>query len=209
MENNQDEKLQEEQVQNPEVKEQVEENTDNLSEKEENTDKNKKNIFSRKKDKEKARVQELEKEIEQLKAEKAELNDRFLRLFSEFDNYKKRVSKEKLDLISTASEKVLVSLLPVIDDFERAIAANEKADNIDSIKEGFNLIYNKLVQMMKRFDVEEIQAKGEEFNTDFHEAVTHFPAQKEEDKGKVIDVTEKGYKLKDKVIRFAKVVVGQ
>ena len=209
MENNQEEKLQEEQVQNPEVNEQVEQNTDNLSEKEENTDKNRKNIFSRKKDKDKARVQELEKEIEQLKAEKAELNDRFLRLFSEFDNYKKRVSKEKLDLISTASEKVLVSLLPVIDDFERAIAANEKVDDVDSIKEGFNLIYNKLVQMMKRFDVEEIQVKGEEFNTDFHEAVTHFPAQNEEDKGKVIDVTEKGYKLKDKVIRYAKVVVGQ
>ena len=161
------------------------------------------------KDKEKQKIQDLEKEIEQLKTEKAELNDRFLRLFSEFDNYKKRVSKEKLDLIATASEKVLVSLLPVVDDFERAIAANEKADNIDSIKEGFNLIYNKLLQMMKRFDVEEIQAKGEEFNTDFHEAVTHFPAQKEEDKGKVIDVTEKGYKLKDKVIRYAKVVVGQ
>ena len=209
MENNQEEKLQEEQVHNPEVNEQVEGNTDNLSEKEENTDKNRKNIFSRKKDKDKSKVQELEKEIEQMKAEKAELNDRFLRLFSEFDNYKKRVSKEKLDLIATASEKVLVSLLPVIDDFERAIAANEKADNIDSIKEGFNLIYNKLVQMMKRFDVEEIQAKGEEFNTDFHEAVTHFPAQKEEDKGKVIDVTENGYKLKDKVIRYAKVVVGQ
>ena len=209
MENNQEEMVQEEQVQNPEVNEEVQENTDNLSEKEENTDKNRINIFSRKKDKDKSKVQELEKEIEQLKAEKAELNDRFLRLFSEFDNYKKRVSKEKLDLISTASEKVLVSLLPVIDDFERAIAANEKADNIDSIKEGFNLIYNKLVQMMKRFDVEEIQAKGEEFNTDFHEAVTHFPAQKEEDKGKVMDVTEKGYKLKDKVIRYAKVVVGQ
>ncbi|MBQ1780962.1 MAG: nucleotide exchange factor GrpE [Bacteroidales bacterium] len=209
MENNQEEMVQDEQMQNPEVKEEVQKNTDNLSEKEENTDKGKKNIFSRKKDKEKAKVQELEKEIEQLKAEKAELNDRFLRLFSEFDNYKKRVSKEKLDLISTASEKVLVSLLPVIDDFERAIAANEKADNINSIKEGFNLIYNKLVQMMKRFDVEEIQAKGEEFNTDYHEAVTHFPAQNEEDKGKVIDVTEKGYKLKDKVIRYAKVVVGQ
>jgi molecular chaperone GrpE len=209
MENNQEEMVQDEQVQNPEVNEEVQDNTDNLSGKEENTDKSKKNIFSRKRDKDKAKVQELEKEIEQLKAEKAELNDRFLRLFSEFDNYKKRVSKEKLDLISTASEKVLVSLLPVIDDFERAIAANEKADNIDSIKEGFNLIYNKLVQMMKRFDVEEIQAKGEEFNTDFHEAVTHFPAQNEEDKGKVIDVTEKGYKLKDKVIRYAKVVVGQ
>lgn len=209
MDNNQENNMLDEQVQNPEMEEVVHENTDNLTEKEGNTDKNKKNIFSRKKDKEKNKIQELENEIEQLKTEKAELNDRFLRLFSEFDNYKKRVSKEKLDLIATASEKVLVSLLPVIDDFERAIAANEKVDNIDSIKEGFNLIYNKLVQMMKRFDVEEIQAKGEEFNTDFHEAVTHFPAQNEEDKGKVIDVTEKGYKLKDKVIRYAKVVVGQ
>lgn len=209
MENNQEEMIQDEQVQNPEVQEEVQENTDNLADNEENTDKGKKSFFSKKKDKDKMKIQDLEKEIEQLKAEKAELNDRFLRLFSEFDNYKKRVSKEKLDLISTASEKVLVSLLPVIDDFERAIAANEKVDDVDSIKEGFNLIYNKLVQMMKCFDVEEIQAKGEEFNTDFHEAVTHFPAQNEEDKGKVIDVTEKGYKLKDKVIRYAKVVVGQ
>jgi len=209
MEENQEKNIQEEPVQEPEVKKEEQDNTDNLSEKEENTDTKKKGFFSKKKDKEKDRVQELEKEIEQMKAEKAELNDRFLRLFSEFDNYKKRVSKEKLDLIATASEKVLVSLLPVIDDFERAIAANEKAENIDSIKEGFTLIYNKLIQIMKRFDVEEIQAKGEEFNTDFHEAVTHFPAQKEEDKGKVIDVTEKGYKLKDKVIRYAKVVVGQ
>ena len=209
MEENQENKDLEQNVQEPVMNENVQENTDNLADNEENTDKGKKSFFSKKKDKDKMKIQDLEKEIEQLKAEKAELNDRFLRLFSEFDNYKKRVSKEKLDLISTASEKVLVSLLPVIDDFERAIAANEKVDDVDSIKEGFNLIYNKLVQMMKRFDVEEIQAKGEEFNTDFHEAVTHFPAQKEEDKGKVIDVTEKGYKLKDKVIRYAKVVVGQ
>ncbi len=196
-------------MQEPEVKEAEQENTDNLSEKEENTDTKKKGFFSKKRDKEKERVQELEAEIEQLKTEKAELNDRFLRLFSEFDNYKKRVSKEKLDLIATASEKVIVSLLPIIDDFERAIAANEKVEDITAIKEGFNLIYNKLIKMMKRFDVEEIQAKGEEFNTDFHEAVTHFPTQNEEEKGKVIDVTEKGYKLKDKVIRYAKVVVGQ
>ena len=209
MEENQENKDLEQNVQEPEINEEVQDNTDNLSEKEENTDKNKKSFFTKKKDKEKQKIQELEKDIEQLKAEKAELNDRFLRLFSEFDNYKKRVSKEKLDLIATASEKVLVSLLPVIDDFERAIAANEKAADVDSMKEGFNLIYNKLIQMMKRFDVEEIQAKGEKFNTDFQEAVTHFPAQNEEDKGKVIDVTEKGYKLKDKVIRYAKVVVGQ
>ena len=174
MEENQENKDQEQNVQEPEIKEEVQENTDNLTDKEADTDKNKKSFFTKKKDKEKQKIQDLEKEIEQLKTEKAELNDRFLRLFSEFDNYKKRVSKEKLDLIATASEKVLVSLLPVVDDFERAIAANEKADNIDSIKEGFNLIYNKLLQMMKRFDVEEIQAKGEEFNTDFHEAVTHF-----------------------------------
>lgn len=209
MEENQEKNIQEEPVQEPEVKEAEQENTDNLSEKEENTDTKKKGFFSKKRDKEKERVQELEAEIEQLKTEKAELNDRFLRLFSEFDNYKKRVGKEKLDLIATASEKVIVSLLPIIDDFERAIAANEKVEDITAIKEGFNLIYNKLIQMMKRFDVEEIQAKGEEFNTDFHEAVTHFPTQNEEEKGKVIDVTEKGYKLKDKVIRYAKVVVGQ
>ena len=132
MEENQENKDQEQNVQEPEIKEEVQENTDNLTDKEADTDKNKKSFFTKKKDKEKQKIQDLEKEIEQLKTEKAELNDRFLRLFSEFDNYKKRVSKEKLDLIATASEKVLVSLLPVIDDFERAIAANEKADNIDS-----------------------------------------------------------------------------
>ena len=209
MEENQEEMTQEEQVQNPEVKEEVQENTDNLSEKEENTDKNKKGFFGKKKDKDKEKIQELQAEIEKLNAEKAELNDRFLRLFSEFDNYKKRVNKEKLDLLATASEKVIVSLLPVVDDFERAIAANEKVEDTQTIKDGFVLIYNKLVQLLKRFDVEEIQAVGEAFDTDFHEAVTHFPTDKEEDKGKVIDVTEKGYKLKDKVIRYAKVVVGQ
>lgn len=102
-----------------------------------------------------------------------------------------------------------MNLLPVVDDFERAIEANRKAEDVAAIKEGFVLIYNKLVQLLKRFDVEEIAAKGEEFNTDFHEAVTHFPTDKEEEKGKVIDVTEKGYKIKEKVIRYAKVVVGQ
>ena len=182
--------------------------TDNLTAETETTTR-KNGLFSKKNHKDKNKIQELEAEIEKLKAEKAELNDRFLRLYSEFDNYKKRANKEKLDILSTASEKVIVNLLPVIDDFERAIAANEKVEDIKAIKDGFVLIYNKLIQLLKRFDVEEIQAKGEEFNTDFHEAVTHFPTEKEEDKGKVIDVTEKGYKLKEKVIRYAKVVVGQ
>ena len=161
-------------------------------------------FFGRKKSEEE---EKLKKELEELDVKYKELNDRFLRLYSEFDNYKKRTNKEKLELLSTASEKVILGLLPVIDDFERAIAANEKSEEINAIKEGFVLIYNKLQQLLKRFDVEEINAKGEEFNTDFHEAVTHFPAQKEEDKGKVIDVTEKGYKIKDKVIRYSKVVV--
>lgn len=183
--------------------------TDNMAETEAAEEKKKSGIFSKKSSKEKARIQELEEKVKQLETEKLEQNDRFLRLYSEFDNYKKRVGKEKLELLSTASEKVIVNLLPVVDDFERAIEANRKADDVAAIKEGFVLIYNKLVQLLKRFDVEEIAAKGEVFNTDFHEAVTHFPTDKEEEKGKVIDVTEKGYKIKEKVIRYAKVVVGQ
>ena len=168
-----------------------------------------KKTFFGKKDKSQKRIEELEAELEKTQAEKAEFQDKFVRLYSEFDNYRKRVNKEKLDLLSTASEKVIVSLLPIIDDFERAINANEKAEDLTSVKEGFNLIYTKLIQLLKKYDVEEIASQGEPFNTDFHEAVTHFPTDKEEDKGKVIDVTEKGYKMKDKVIRFAKVVVAQ
>lgn len=153
--------------------------------------------------------EELKKEIEKLEEQKKELNNKYLHLYSEFDNYKKRTNREKIELIETASEKVISSLLPVIDDFERAAKANEKLEDVAVIKEGFNLIYNKLLQLLKHFDVTEIEAKGEEFNTDLHEAVTHFPAPTEEEKGKVIDVTQKGYKIKGKVIRYAKVVVGQ
>ena len=188
-------------IENEEKVEKTVEETPETDKMTESTDSSKKGFFYKKNNK--------EKELENMKVEKAELNDRFLRLFSEFDNYKKRVNKEKLDLLATASEKVIVSLLPVVDDFERAIAANEKVEDTQAIKDGFVLIYNKLIQLLKRFDVEEIKAVGEVFDTDFHEAVTHFPTDKEEDKGKVIDVTEKGYKLKDKVIRYAKVVVGQ
>ncbi|MDD4395711.1 MAG: nucleotide exchange factor GrpE [Bacteroidales bacterium] len=160
-------------------------------------------IFGKKVSKE----DKLKEQIAQLEAQKKELNDKFLHLYSEFDNYKKRTNKEKLDLLSTASEKVIISLLPIIDDFERAIKANENLEDLQVIKEGFTLIYNKLIQVLKRFDVEEIVAKGETFDTDYHEAITHFPAPTEEDKGKVMEVTEKGYKIKNKVIRFSKVVV--
>lgn len=193
------------QTENVDSEEKVDENQEKTESSSEKTEEKKKgkSFFSRNKSKE----DELKKHLEEAEEKYKELNDRFLRLYSEFDNYKKRTNKEKLDLLSTASEKVIVGLLPVIDDFERAIAANEKVEDVAAIKEGFVLIYNKLLQLLKRFDVEEINAKGEEFNTDFHEAVTHFPAQNEEDKGKVIDVTEKGYKIKDKVIRYSKVVV--
>ena len=150
---------------------------------------------------------ELTAQIETLTAEKAELNDRFLRLYSEFENYKKRTNKEKIDLIATASEKVILGLLPIVDDYERAIQHNQNIEDVVILKEGFELIYNKLITLLKRFEVEEIIAVGETFDTDLHEAVTHFPAQCEEDKGKIMDITQKGYKLKDKVIRFAKVVV--
>jgi molecular chaperone GrpE len=150
---------------------------------------------------------ELITQIEALTIEKAELNDRFLRLYSEFENYKKRTNKEKLDLIATASEKVILGLLPIVDDFERAIKHNQNTEDIAALKEGFSLIYNKLTTLFRRFEVEEIIALGEVFDTDLHEAITHFAAENEEDKGKIMDVTEKGYKLKDKVVRFSKVVV--
>ena len=165
--------------------------------------KNSKSFFGKKQSKE----DKLKEQVEKLEAEKNELNDKFLRLFSEFDNYKKRTNKEKIDLIGTASEKVIITLLPIVDDFERAIQFNQNVEDINAVKEGFELIYNKLKSVLKRFEVEEIAAMGEPFNTDFHEAITHFPAPSEDLKGKVMDVTEKGYKIKDKVIRFSKVVV--
>jgi molecular chaperone GrpE len=169
----------------------------------ENEKKGNKSFFGKKPSKE----DKLKEHVEKLEKEKQELNDKFLRLFSEFDNYKKRTNKEKIDLIGTASEKVIISLLPIIDDFERAIQYNQNVEDINVVKEGFELIYNKFNSILKRFDVEEIEAIGEVFNTDFHEAITHFPSPSEEMKGKVMDVSEKGYKMKEKVIRFSKVIV--
>lgn len=166
-----------------------------------------KSFFGKKNDKLKEENDKLKGKVEELEKEKAELNDRFLRLYSEFDNYKRRTGREKLELIETASEKVILELLPVVDDFERAIAANQNVTDIKSVKDGFELIYQKLLKVLSRFSVEEIPAKGEKFDTDLHEAVAHFPAQNDEDKDKVMDVTEKGYKMKDKVIRYSKVVV--
>ena len=148
-----------------------------------------------------------EKALEEEKAKYAELNDKYLRLFSEFDNYRKRTAKEKLDLTVTASENVIKDILPVLDDFERALQNMEKNGN-EADLQGVTLIFNKLKDTLKKKGLEEIEAMGVEFNTDEHEALTMIPAPEEDKKGKVLDVIQKGYKLNGKVIRFARVVVG-
>lgn len=138
-----------------------------------------------------------------------ELNDKYLRLYSDFDNYRKRTIKEKGDLISSASGDIMKDLLSVLDDFERAIQSNEQSDDPDALKEGFQLIYNKFKNTLTAKGLKPMDSKGEVFDIDLHEAVTNIPAQEDADKGKVMDVIEKGYFLNDKVLRYAKVVVGQ
>jgi len=137
------------------------------------------------------------------------LNDKYLRLFSEFDNFRKRTLKEKIELSKTASEEVITALLPVLDDFERAIVALENLDQggIKETLEGILLIYNKLLKTLQQKGLQEVEALNQTFDTDFHEAITNIPASKPELKGKVVDVVQKGYQLNGKVIRFAKVVV--
>lgn len=138
-----------------------------------------------------------------------ELNNKYLRIHAEFDNYRKRTNKEKVDLISTANAGVLKDLLPVMDDLERAIANNDKVDDIESVKEGFNLIFNKFRTIVEAKGLKEMKVLGEAFDSEIHEAIANIPAPKKKDKGKVLDAVEKGYYLNDKVIRYAKVVVGQ
>ena len=147
------------------------------------------------------------KALEEEKAKYAELNDKYLRLYSEFDNYRKRTAKEKLDLSATASAAVIKDLLPVLDDFERALQNMEKNGN-EADLQGVTLIYNKLKTNLQKKGLEEIIAIECDFNTDEHEALTMIPAPDESKKGKVIDVIQKGYKLNGVVIRFARVVVG-
>ena len=152
---------------------------------------------------------ELENKIADLTAGLAASNDKYLRLSAEFDNFRKRTLKEKMDLMKNASESVIVSFLPVIDDVERAIKAIEASNNLETTKEGINLIYNKFKDFTKQNGVVEIEAKGLELDTDHHEAITKIPAPSEELKGKIVEVVQKGYILNDKVIRYAKVVIGE
>ena len=138
----------------------------------------------------------------------AELEKERLYKQAEFDNFRKRIIKEKAELILNGGRKVLEAMLPVIDDLERALQHIEKAEDVEAVKEGVDLIYKKFLKVMEAQGVTQMKTEGADFNTDFHEAVTQFPAPSDELKGKVIDCTEKGYMLNDTVLRFAKVVVG-
>lgn len=139
----------------------------------------------------------------------ADLKDKYLRQAAEFDNYRKRVLKEKSELIQNGGESVISSLLPIIDDFERALQNMKKSDDTAALKEGVELIYQKFMKTLESNGLKTIETKEADFNTDFHEAVAMIPAPNDESKGKVVDCVQKGYKLNDKVIRHAKVAVGQ
>ena len=179
--------MKKEKIKNQEVEEKVEEQVEQTQESQESTP---------------------EKSIEELEARIADLEDKNLRMMAEFDNYRRRTNKEKLELMATAGERIFKEMLPLVDDFERAVEAMEKTDDIDAVREGIKLIQQKFISFLDKEDVHAIETEGVDFNTDEHEAVTTFAAG-EEQKGKVIDCTQKGYKLGDKVIRFAKVVVGE
>lgn len=152
-------------------------------------------------------VDERDAKIAELEAQVAAQKDQYLRLYAEFDNYKKRTLKEKAELIQTAGKNVLEQMLPLIDDVERAMVSVQNADSVEGVKEGIDLIYNKFVKFLDSNNVKEIETVGLPFNTDFHEAVAQVPMG-EDKKGVVIDCTQKGYIMGEKVVRFAKVVIG-
>ena len=148
-------------------------------------------------------------ELEIMTEKYNEINDRYLRMYSEFENYRKRTSKERIDLIRTAGEDIVKALLPVLDDFDRALKAMDTATEIEPVKEGVNLIHAKFKSLLQNRGLTEIESPvGQELDTDFHEAITNIPAPDESLKGKIVDMVEKGYKLGEKVVRYAKVIVG-
>jgi len=148
-------------------------------------------------------------ETEKLENELAEMKDKYLRQVAEFDNYRKRTLKEKTELILNGGEKVMTALLPIMDDLERAQQNMEKSDDINSLKEGLELVFQKLQKILESQGLKKIDTKDQNFNTDFHEAIAMVPAQNNEQKGMVVDCVQAGYMLNDKVIRHAKVAIGQ
>ncbi len=153
--------------------------------------------------------QKLEKELEEAKKTIEEQKDKYLRLSAEFDNYRKRTMKEKAELIKNGGEKAISAILPILDDLERALQNMQKADNVQAMYEGLDLIFQKFHKVLAQEGLQKMEPVGETFDTDYHEAIALVPAPDEAQKGKVLDCVQTGYKLNDKVIRHAKVVVAQ
>ena len=154
-------------------------------------------------------VDPVQDELETLRQDKSELNDKYLRLLAEFENYKKRTVKEKVDLMSNAAKDTLSKLLPVLDDFDRAKKISDDEGSEEVFPDGVTMVYNKLHTTLKGIGLAEMETNGEVFDAEMHEAITEIPAPSEEMKGKIIDTIEKGFLLNDKIIRYAKVVVGK
>ena len=161
-----------------------------------------------KKDQKKEKIAQLEKQVAELTEKVAKDKDDYIRLMAEFDNFRRRTSQEKLELVSMASTDTIKGILPVLDDCERAMNVLKESTDSDAAKEGTELIYHKLMSYLQSKGLAVIEAQGQPFDTDMHEAVAQFPVQDDEQKGKVFDVVQTGYTLNGKVIRFAKVVVG-
>ena len=152
---------------------------------------------------------ELQNELDAARAEIEKEKKEYLFLMADFDNYRKRVAREKADLIKNASERVLADLLPIVDDFERGLAASKNSEDAEATRKGMEIIYNKLVKFLESKGVKAMESTGADFNPDFHEAIATIPAPSDDLKGKVVDTTQKGYMLNDKVLRYAKVAVGE
>jgi len=201
------EEIEKENAQENEIKkEQENKNVESTDSTDKQADKKEK---KEKKVKKKSKIEVAEEKVQELGAKLEEMNDKYMRLSAEFDNYRKRTLKEKSDLIKSAGERVFVDIFPVMDNFERAMQAMDKAEDKAAVVEGINLIYTNFADFLKRNGVEAIATENADFDTDLHEAITKIPAPSEEMKGKVVDCIEKGYKLNDKVVRYAKVVVGE
>lgn len=191
-------------------KEEIKKNADVNPDEEKVTTQEEQKKHHEKSDKKKKQKKDKKDELlEELNTKLTELTDKHLRLQAEFDNFRKRTIKEKADLIKSGGESVLVNILPVIDDFERALESMKNVSEEDIGKQGTLLIYNKFKEFLKQNNVKEVESLNQEFDVDLHEAITKIPAPNDGLKGKVVDVIQKGYQLNDKVIRFAKVVIGE
>ena len=166
-------------------------------------------IMSEKEEEIKEELVEEISELEEIQAKYDEINDKYIRLSAEFDNYRRRTLKEKMELIKSAGSEILVNILPVMDNFERGLSSIEETKDIESLKEGINLIYKNFKEFLTQKGVTEMGALEQDFDTDKHEAIAKIKAPNKKLKGKIVDVIEKGYKLNDKVIRYAKVVIGE